>query len=130
MKKAPKFYMLFNHTLTIEQEQDAREHFGVHTFIAMPDAIKKIWSGIPAEEESLHSRLEPVWKYLERLVADDIVLIQGDFGASYLAVEYVKEKHAIAVYATTKRHAREKRVGSKMVKTSVFEHVRYRIYGQ
>jgi len=130
MKEHPKFYMLFNHTLSTKQEADAREHFGVNAFVQMPDAIKKIWSEIPAEDESLHLSLAPVWQYLDRLEAGDVVLIQGDFGASYLAVQYVKDKDAIAVYATTKRHAIEKKVGNKMLKTSVFEHVRYRVYGQ
>jgi len=39
---------------------------------------------------------------------------------------FVKSLGGVAVYATTKRDVIEKEIDGKIVKTSVFEHVRFR----
>jgi len=74
--------------------------------------------------------LEPLKAYLtEQTQQGDVVLVQGDFGATYHMVNKVKDLGLKAVHATTKRNAVEKFIDGKIVKTSVFEHVRFRVYG-
>jgi hypothetical protein len=122
-------HLLFNHTLTDAQQQDARQTLGVAQFVPLPDGLQRLWSQVPPDAEHLDEHLSPVWAYLRtEVTAGSVVLVQGDFGATCLAVEIVQSLGAVAVYATTRRTAIEKTVDGKVVKTSVFEHVRFRRY--
>ena len=130
MRNNSKLYLLFSHTLTEEQKTDARERFGIDKIVPFPTALLDTWSHIPAEEEKVKPYLQEIFTYLDQVTQDDYVLVQGDFGATYMAVNYVREKGAIPIYATTQRNVVEKQVGNKSIKTSVFKHVRYRVYGE
>ena len=52
-------------------------------------------------------------------------MVQGDFGATCAIASFVNSLKGVAVYATTKRNVMEERDG-KIIKTSIFEHVRFR----
>jgi hypothetical protein len=122
-----QMHLLFNHTLTEAQKQDARVRFGVDAFVALPEALQMLWSNIPPELESLNEHLAPVEAYVRKEVSEgDVVLVQGDFGATCRMVGLVGSLGATAVYATTKRQIQEVREGDKITKRSVFEHVRFR----
>ena len=124
-----KLFLLFSHTLTEQQAQDAKEHLGVEEFEKLPLELQHLWSNVPSDLEELSDYLEPLRSYLkEHVSSDDVVLIQGDFGATCSMVKFVNSLDAKAVYATTKRNVVEKEVDNKIVKTSVFEHVRFRVY--
>lgn len=124
-----KMILLFSHKLTEEQELDARESLDVEEFEVLDDDLQKLWSNVPSDLESVDDYLEPVREYLRDNVASgDIVLIQGDFGATFAMVSFVNSLGAVAVYATTKRDVVEREIDGKIVKTSVFEHVRFRAY--
>ena len=125
-----KLYLLFSHKLTVEQEEDAYKQFGIANIVYLEKNILDIWSNIPAEIVSVKPVLEPVVKYFEELSEGDYVLVQGDFGATYLMVNFIRAKGAIPIYATTKRDVIEKQEGNKSIKTSIFKHIRYRIYGE
>jgi len=80
-----------------------------------------------SNSEEIVEYLQPVRDYLiEQVESDDVVLIQGDFGATCAMVSFVKSLGGVAVYATTKRNVVEKEIDNKIVKTSIFEHVRFR----
>lgn len=121
--------MLFNHTLTLVQKSDAMKRFGVDRFVSLPDELQYIWSQIPAEEESLEERLAPLWEWLVSNVKEgDVALVQGDFGATCLAVRRLKALGVACCYATTIRKAIERQRDDKVFKESVFEHIRFRLY--
>ena len=124
-----KLFLLFSHTLTPIQEADAKATFGVEEFVELPSELQRLWSNVPSELDNVSDYLEPLKAYLQsESNLDDVVLIQGDFGATYQMVNFVKELGLKAVHATTKRNVVEKSVDDKIVKTSVFEHVRFRVY--
>jgi hypothetical protein len=124
-----KLFLLFSHTLTATQEADAKATFGVEQFVTLPTELQKLWSNVPATLEEVSGYLEPLTNYLkDNAEQGDLVLVQGDFGATYHMVNVVKSLGLTALHATTKRNAVEKMVDNKMVKTSVFEHVRFRAY--
>jgi len=56
------------------------------------------------------------------------VLIQGDFGAVYHMVNFAKELGLIPIYATTKRESIELKQGNKIIKKSIFKHIKFRKY--
>ena len=122
-----KMILLFSHKLTPEQITDAKSYFGVEEFLTIDDDLQNIWSNVPADLEDIVEYLQPVRDFLiENIEEDDIVLVQGDFGATCAMASFVKSLVGVAVYATTKRDVVEKEIDGKIVKTSVFEHVRFR----
>jgi len=122
-----KMFLLFSHTLTNEQIEDAKKSLGVGEFVSLSDDLQKLWSNIPPDITDLDSYLKPIKNWLQNRVSkEDYVLIQGDFGATCKMVAFVKEIEAKAVYATTKRDVQEKKVDGKIIKTSVFKHIIFR----
>jgi len=124
-----KLFLLFSHTLTEKQVADAKESLGVEEFVYLPTELQRFWSSIPPHLEVLDEYLSSLKAYIERNAqSKDLFLVQGDFGACYAMVNYLKTKKIDAYYATTQRKTVERLEEGKVVKTSVFEHVRFRQY--
>ena len=124
-----KMYLLFSHTLTEAQKADAGETLGIRTFVPLPENLQQLWSDIPPDAENLREHLRPLLEYVRQHVTpDDVVLIQGDFGATCLMVQVVQYLGAKAVHATTRRNVIQEHDGDTVIKRSVFEHVRFRTY--
>ncbi len=122
-----KMILLFSHKLTPEQITDAKSSFGVEEFLLLDDDLQNIWSNVPADLEDVVEYLQPVRDFLiENMNEDDVALVQGDFGATCAIASFVKSLSGVAIYATTKRNVVEKESDGKIVKTSIFEHVRFR----
>ena len=119
-------FTLMNHTLTSEQEEDARKNLDVDKFINIADTM---WSDIDPSEKSIIKFVE-VYKDKLRLQAKagDVLLVQGDFGATYNMIRFAKNMGLIAVYATTNRIASEQVENGKVVIKREFKHARYREY--
>lgn len=125
-----KLILLFSHKLTPVQEEDAYNSLGVSSFVSLPNELQELWSNVPSELESVDHYLMPLKEYcITEVKTDDVVLVQGDFGATCHLVQHVQSLGANAVYATTKRDVVEVESGDKIIKKSVFEHVRFRAYG-
>jgi hypothetical protein len=121
--------LLFNHTLTNAQKEDAKSSLDVKEFITLPKELLYIWSNIPTETESLFVLLTPIREFISKEARKgDYILIQGDFGATYAMVEFTKSLGLIPVYATTKREVIETKEGEKVIKKSIFKHERFREY--
>ena len=124
-----RMFLLFSHKLTASQEADAKDSFGVGEFVYLNEKLQKVWSNVPPSLEDLKEYLEPIVDFLkDSLNSEDVVLVQGDFGATCYMARVVKELGGVAVYATTKRDVVEIKVGDKIEKKSVFEHVMFREY--
>lgn len=122
-------HLLFNHKLTPEQENDALKTLQVTDFIYLNDELQQIWSNVPSNEANLKNYLDKITEYVKKSVQkDDVVVIQGDFGATFMMVDLVRSLGAIAVYATTKRSVVEVMDGDKVIKQSVFKHEMFREY--
>lgn len=124
-----KLFLLFSHKLTSAQSQSAQATYGVEDFIYMSAELQSLWSKIPPDIEKIADYLAPLKNYLQNNAKKgDIVLIQGDFGASYHMARFSKELGLTPVYATTKRRVKEYMQDELLVKESVFEFVRFREY--
>lgn len=123
-----KLFLLLSHSLTEHQVKQAREDLGITTINHLPSELAELWSSVPPELESLKQYLQPIFEWLKDAEPGDYVLVQGDFGATYMVVDYCFSRGLIPVYATTKRLHREEQTeeGVKMIK--VFRHVRFRRY--
>jgi len=127
----PNLLVMFNHTFTLRQRENARAELGVENILEPPQELRHRWANIPPEAPSLRPWLRPVCEWLTaQAQPGDYVLIQGDFGACYLLVHFAFTHDLIPVYATTERHAREEQLDDGRVRLEhTFEHVRFRRYG-
>jgi hypothetical protein len=125
----PKMFLLFSHKLTEEQIRDAKENLKVSGFIYLPENLQKLWSNIPPDIENIGSYLTPIKEFLKQHAKEgDFILIQGDFGATYIMVNWAFKNGLIPVYATTKRVVREINDNGKIITVREFKHCRFRRY--
>ncbi|OQX18734.1 MAG: hypothetical protein BWK76_06710 [Desulfobulbaceae bacterium A2] len=124
--------VLFNHHLTDQQEQEARERLGVRRIVHAPAEVRTIWAALPPDEDGLAASLAPVRSWLaQQATPGDFALIQGDFGACYLMVGHALALGCVPLYSTTRREAREERLDDGSIRlTHHFRHVRFRNYGK
>jgi hypothetical protein len=115
----------------VDQIFDAYNNLKISSIIYPPDKIKNMWSNIPVGEFPLSVYLKPVFNWLKEVsCSNDFVLVQGDFGATYLIVRFSMQQCLIPIYSTTKRIAHEDILPSGEVKLKhIFLHKGFRIYG-
>ena len=122
--------VLFNHTLTPSQERDARSSLGINKIVLPTDEIKRVWSQVPPDLETLWDYLAPVRSWLADTASPgDFVLVQGESGATFLVVNFCLENGLIPVYSTTERRAVEEHLSDGGVELRhTFCHVHFRQY--
>jgi hypothetical protein len=124
-----QLFLLFSHSLTNEQIKDAKNSLFIDSFVSLPNGLQTLWSNIPADINILDNYLLPIKEFVKlKANQEDMILIQGDFGAVYEMVNFVKDLNIVPVYATTKREIKEEIKDNKIIKTSIFKHIRYRKY--
>ena len=125
-KNSKKMFILMSHTMTPAQQKDATETLGVSEFIVVPSDW---WGQIPADADSVCEYTASLKSFLkENAKQDDLLLVQGDFGATLNMVHFAFEQKIIPLYATTKRTANEVIEGDKVTTVREFVHVRFRMY--
>ncbi len=127
-----RFLLMFNHTLLPEQEEWAREHLGADSIMEMSESLKEGWAQVPSTPDDLSAWAEPFLKWINEYGrSGDLVLIQGDFGATYMMVRYTFKRGLVPVYATTMRHAIETRMPDGRIKLEhEFRFCRFRKYAE
>lgn len=124
------FFLLFNHTLTPDQETDARTTLGVDTLVALPADLQAFWSNVPPELPDLSDYVAPIVAWLSAHAhSGDHALVQGDYGATYLLVQHCLSIGVIPVHGTTARKTQELPQADGSIKIErVFRHERFRRY--
>lgn len=130
-KPVRRLFLLFNHRFTPEQLGEAQEELGVTEVVPLPPELQDLWGQIPPDLSGLTDYLAPFRDWLAQAARPgDYILIQGDFGATYLMVCHALENGLIPVYATTRREARETVQPDGSVRlTHTFRHQQFRRYG-
>ena len=120
-------FLIFNHEITPVQESDAYVSLGVQNIISMPEDLKTLWRQVPPDVSEISNYLQPVKDWLARESEEnDYVLIQGDFGACFIMVNFAFEIGLIPVYSTTEREAAEEYKQNGVVK--LMHQFRHRIF--
>lgn len=116
-----KIILLFSHILTKPQEEELKKEWMCNEIIYMPDEIKNKWAGI---DETID--LEIFKEFLKaNLKEGDLVLIQGEWGATYHMINFSKQNKYIPIYSTTERNSEEVYDGDKVIKKSIFLHKKF-----
>ncbi len=129
---AKSLFLLFNHQLTSEQEKDARASLKITHIQPLPPELKALWGQIPPHLPEIVQYLQPIRTWLAALAQpDDYVLIQGDFGACFLMVNFALKNKLIPIYSTTVRKAVEEIAEDGSIKLiHRFKHQIFRNYGR
>ncbi len=124
-------FLIFNHQATSLQEADARRSLGATRIIDLPRDLKALWRQIPAELDGITEYLEPVMDWLgKHAKKGKYVLVQGDFGACFIMVDFAFKKGLIPVYSTSQREALDEYAEDGTIKTvHHFKHRIFRRYG-
>jgi len=126
-----RLFVLFNHSLTVAQITDARLSLGIGEIIHPPDDLSSLWRRIPPELHGLIEFIRPFTAWLDREAYNgDYLLVQGEFGATYLVVSHAIARGMKPVYSTTQREAEERLENDKVIITHGFVHKIFRKYGQ
>ncbi len=121
-------FLIFSHKLT-DAQIDELKGTGISNFEYLPRNLQNLWSGVPPNKESLNGYLNPIFEWIKsKAKSNDWVLVQGDFGAVCLVVDFCFKHSLVPIYATTKRNTIERMENGKLIKVSQFEHVRFRKY--
>lgn len=124
-----QIFILFSHELSQQQIYELKNEFKVEKFVYLPKNLQEKLSNVPPEISDLSEFAQPFKEFLQsNFTKNDIALIQGDFGLSYLLINFCKNIGIEAIYATTKRNIVEKEINGKVIKQSIFEHIRFRKY--
>jgi len=123
-------FLLFSHHLTPVQEKELANEWDATDLRRMPEALKKLWGNVPPETPSVREWVHPVLAWVaSEAVPGDVILVQGDYGATFLAVFWALSKGLVPVYATTERLLEETvQPDGSVVQKRVFRHVRFRRY--
>lgn len=123
-----QIFLLFSHKLTPIQREELEKDFSVDKIIGLPIELQSIWSNIPPEPPTIKNHLKDIFNWLkEKSKPNDLVLVQGEFGAVYMTVDFCKKIELVPIYATTKRKVIKETLSDETVKVKrVFTHVRFR----
>jgi len=125
-----KMLLIFSHRLTEEQVKEAKKNFNVTEFVYLPEDLQYIWSNVPPEGEFNERYLDGIKSFLiSNSNENDYVLVQGEYGATYLMVKWCFENNLIPIYSTTKRvYEFTKNDDETIENKHIFKHVSFRLY--
>ena len=122
-------YILLNHSLTERQVDELHQSYGNDAqLVYPPETIKIFWSQIPVTSSLPKEPMQEIVKWLSSACANDVLLVQGDYGATFMLVDYALKNGLIALYAVTQRVAQEQKNGEQVMRQYVFEHECFRKY--
>ncbi len=128
--KMRSLFLLFSHTLTLEQKEEASKDLNVSSICSLPKELLEKWGQISPKGDFPIDEIKPFIEWLEtKSNRHDYVLIQGEFGAVFYMVNWCFLHERIPIYATTQRvHAEHLLPDGKIEITKQFAHVNFRQY--
>jgi len=124
----PKVFCLLNHELTPKQSEELQTTYNVDRIMYPSTQIAALWSGIPTDRDLAKSQFEPVSSWLKEAKVNDVIVLQGEYSATFAIADFALQKGMIPVCAVTKRISQEVREGEKVTKNFIFEHICFRRY--
>lgn len=123
-------FVLLSHELLPEQVEELRVRFGVGEVVVAEEGLRRDWSLVPADAESVVAWAERFTVWLASGAREgDVVVVQGEAGVSFYVVSWCLDRGLVPVHATTVREVVEEREEAGGVrKVSRFRHVRFRRY--
>jgi hypothetical protein len=117
-----KAFIMTNHGITMAQQNEFDE-MGVTHIVTLSDDLKKVWSQIAPDADRKAVAQTMIDGFLNTAQEGDIVLVQGEFGTTFVVVDYCLQKGLVPMFATSVRRTIEKTLDDGTVeKTAIFDH--------
>ena len=123
-----KTYCLLNHKLTENQEKELSEKFQSEKIVYPSAELSASWAQVPPTERIDHGIARRVVDWLSDAEEGDILLVQGEMGATFLLVSYALSHGLVPMHAVSRREESESVEGESVVKRHIFRHVCFRRY--
>lgn len=124
-----KMFVVLSHTLTEKQIQEIKQRFHIADIVYPPEHLRKLWANIPPEGEWEEQWIKDLKDWLSQQLSDgDKLIVQGEFGAVFSLVSWLKNNGFQVYYATSLRKAEEMKQGGVVVTRRTFEHICFREY--
>jgi hypothetical protein len=125
-----KAFVVLSHELTDEQKKELFSIWSVREIVIMPSEVREAWEKISPSVDSLEKELKPVIDWLETCSSPgDVVVVQGEYGATVRVAMRSREIGLIPIYATTGRVLEENKLPDGSIKVErIFRHVKFRKY--
>jgi len=123
-------FIILNHELKNEQKLELQQLYDVSSFIELSTSLQKIWSGFQPEDDIPSLKLKKIIRWLEADgKKDDIVVVQGEFGATFYVVDFCFHHGMVPLYASSKRRYKESNHSDGSVeRRHIFRHVKFKPY--
>ncbi|WAA11978.1 CRISPR-associated protein Csx20 [Fervidibacillus halotolerans] len=125
-----KIYAVISHSLSPEQIHELEKRFHPEEIICIPEQYKRLWMNISPTGDWNHEWLIPIINWLkDHLNNGDIVIVQGEYGATYSLVSWLRKQGYSVYYATTERQVIETiKEDGTVITQRTFKHVNFRKY--
>ena len=124
----PRTFCLLNHALTQKQLTELGEKFNSKEIVYPEKNLAELWAQIPPEKSN-DEVVESVVSWLKnKAIPGDLFIIQGEFGSTFTLVDFALKNGLVPLYATTRRIAKESRIGETVHREYIFEHVCFKRY--
>ncbi len=121
-------YCLLNHKLTDKQVAELEEKYKASCIFYPETALSAAWSQVPVTPVLDRKLIQDVVSWLSNAEAGDVIVVQGEFGSTFMIVDYALKRGLIPLHAVSCRVAQEQREGEIVHRQYVFEHVCFRRY--
>lgn len=123
-----KVYCLLNHSLTGNQLAELQEKYGAGEVLYPDERLAATWAQVPVTPVLDRGVIQAVTGWLSAAKEGDVLVVQGEFGSTFMIVDYALGRGLVPLHAVARRIALEHREGEKVLRQYVFEHVCFRRY--
>jgi hypothetical protein len=126
----PKALIVMSHQLLPKQKEELMSRFKVEKIIYLPEQLQRSWREIPSKGKMPEKSLDEIARWVKITCSrEDVVLVQGEFGAVFYLVDYILQQGFKAIYATTDRDYTEEILPDNAVlRKHLFRHETFREY--
>ena len=123
-----KAFCLLNHQLTENQLRELKEKYAADEIIYPAGELSAAWSQVKAGPELDNELIARVVSWLAAATPGDVLVVQGEFGTTFMLVDYALKRGLVPLHAVSRRVASETRDGETVSRHYIFEHVCFRKY--
>jgi CRISPR-associated Csx2 family protein len=123
-----KAFIILSHELTETQREELTSEWAVGEIVLIPKELLEMWQNLPPSQESIEQNIAPILAWLqEKARPGDIVVVQGEHGATTIVAIEAHSMGLFPVYATTERILEERPLPDGTVRQErIFRHARFR----
>lgn len=120
---------ILSHKLSDIQKQQLKQEWNVDEIEELNEELKFEWGSIDPSSKLDKKLIEKLKNEIEdKTEENDYVIVQGEWGMTFVIVNICFDLDRIPIYATTKRIIKEIKEGQEIKIERIFRHIKFRKY--